>query len=317
MLLDDSEKISKLDYVDPERNYWFVRTDAGIYFDAYLKYGFIGIGWNPITLEDLTKLTPQEVKVKIAHIYNIDLGLVKGKGKASGIYNKLIRFKDIKNGDVVIMPSYSSTRLAFGIVEDSSVYIDIDKSHDCDYYKRKRIRWVSVKQVGQLDPIFYEIIISRHAISNIKRYENYIDRVVSTFYFKNNSGNLVFDVNKKEDINLAHLVDLIGSIQTLISEINDYYSFGENIEESAIKLSLQSKGTFALKVPNGKSLATFGLIFTLFSCGDNDSHTNISSGQDMKNAQDFIHQHEDTLRKIERRMIDLEIDREKINETFQ
>jgi restriction system protein len=235
--MEKIQLISKLSVIEPERGYWFIRTDNGVNFEPFTENGFIGIGWNPITLEDITKLSAIEVQQKIAKTYNIDLELAKGKSKVTSIYNKLIRFKDLKKGDVIIVPSNSSGRLAFGIVEDTNVYIDIEKSHDCEYYKRKKVNWITTKSLGELDPIFYEIKISRHAISNIKHYEDYIDRIMSTFYFKDNFGNFVFDVNQDEDINLIELVDLISSIQKLLHNINDFYQFDEKVDECVIKLT--------------------------------------------------------------------------------
>lgn len=34
----------KIHEVDSKRNYWFVRTDGGNYFDAYVSGNYIGLG---------------------------------------------------------------------------------------------------------------------------------------------------------------------------------------------------------------------------------------------------------------------------------
>lgn len=301
--------VNQLEIISENRGYWFVRTDSGTNFETYLNNGFIGIGWNDITLEDLTKLSAKEVQMKIAKNYGYDLELAKEKSKTTAIYNKLKRFKDIAKNDVVIIPSNGSFRLAFGIVEETNVHIGIEKTGECEYYKRKKVRWVAVKNIDLLDAKFYEIKTTRHAVSNIKPYESYIDRVISTFYFKGNAGNLVFDVNKEEDINLSHLLELISTIQNVISSINTEFQYDETIEASAIKLSLQSKGTFAIKVPIGNSLAMFGLVFALSSCNNKTSGT--------AEQQKFIQNHQMELDTISRRMDDLEIDKDKINQAFK
>lgn len=306
---NDFEIVQGIESIDSERGYWFVRTDNGLNFETYLENNFIGIGWNDITLEDLTKLSQNEVQSKIAKNYGFDLELVKGKSKATAIYNKLKRFKDIKKDDVVIIPSGGSNRLAFGIVTDTNVHIGLEKTGECEYFKRKQIRWVAVKHINSLDSKFYEIKITRHAVSSVKPYESYIDRVISTFYFKDNTGNFVFDVNKDEDINLIQLLELITNIKVVLSKINSEFDFNENIEASAIKISLQSKGTFALKVPIGQSLATFGLVLALSSCNDKTSGT--------AEHQRFIENYKIELDTISRRMDDLEIDKDKINQAFK
>lgn len=316
--MEKIQLIDRLSVVEPERGYWFIRTDDGINFDPFTKNGFIGIGWNPITLEDLTKLSPQDAHQKIAKTYSLDLELTKNKRKVSDIYNKLIRFKDIKKGDVVVVPSNASGRLAFGIIEDSNIYIDTEQSHECDYYKRKKVDWVLTKNADSLDPILYKIKISRHSISSIKPYQDYIDRIISTFYFKDNFGNFVFEVNKDEDINLSQLVDLISSIQKLLFDINKFYQYGENIEDCAIKLSLQSRGKFTLKEPIGRSLATFGIIIALYGCQNDNNQTSTNlSPQERQKAEQFIATEVDTLKNIDKRFVELEVNKDKINSVFR
>jgi restriction system protein len=316
--MDKIQLVDKLKVIEPDRGYWFVRTDSGVNYDTFVKYGFIGIGWNQITLEDLVKLSPKEAQEKIAKTQNYNLELTRGKSKATAIYNKLIRFRDIKKGDVVIIPSFHSSRLAFGIVEDSNVFIDTEKSHECEYYKRKKVSWVLQKNIDSLDQVFYEVKITRHAISNVKQYEDFIDRVTSTFYYKDNFGNFVFEINKDEDINLIQLVDLISSIQTVITEINKFYGYGENVEENVIKLSLQSKGKFTLKSPIGRSLATFGLVFSLFDCQNKQQQPpNSLNSTELKKAEQFVSANADSLKNIENRMNQLDLNKDKINSVFK
>ena len=198
------------------------------------------------------------------------------------------------------------------------MYVDTEKSHNCDHYKRKKVDWVQIQNTNSLDPIFYQIKISRHSISSIKQYQDYIDRVISTFYFKDDFGNFVFEVNKNEDINLSQLVDLIGSIQTLLYDINEFYQYGENIKDCAIKLNLQSKGKFTLKEPIGRSLATFGIIIAMYGCQNDKSQMNTNlSPQERLKIQQFIETKVDTLKNIDRRFDELEVNKEKINSVFR
>ena len=68
------EKIKK---IQPDRGYWFIRTDSGINFDNFLEGNYIGIGWNSISENDIRNSTPEEVKTKIAKLYKYDLDLAK------------------------------------------------------------------------------------------------------------------------------------------------------------------------------------------------------------------------------------------------
>ena len=146
--------------------------------------------------------------------------------------------------------------------------------------------------MSELESKFYEIKISQHSISQITKYANYIDRVMSSFYFKNNSGNFVLHVNQEGDINLNDLLELMQQNKLLLQTINNFFELDENIEESSIKVNLQSKGTITYNVPVGKSLATLCLIITLCSCGQaDDTHHEVNG----KPVSKFVEVHKQLL----------------------
>src|SRR5690606_34959765 len=129
-----------------------------------------GIGWNEISLSDLRSRTVFDVKERIAQTQGIDRNLKKGKSEITSIYNKLKKFDSLKKGDVVVIPSANSTRLAFGQIEDDRAYPDIENVSTCPYHKRRRVKWLQVKHLSDLDPFFYEMKSNRHSISDINRY---------------------------------------------------------------------------------------------------------------------------------------------------
>lgn len=126
-----------VDVIDVGTDYWFVRTDSGMYFETYLENNFIGIGWNYITLEDLTK-SDVEVKNKIAQHEGLDLSDSDKKRLVTTIYTKLLRFKNLAKGDRVVIPSSGSGEFGFGIVLDRSPYVDVNRTGNCEYYQTKK-----------------------------------------------------------------------------------------------------------------------------------------------------------------------------------
>ena len=116
------------DVIDSNREYWFVRTDGGKHFKTFYENGFIAIGWNEITLEDIKNVTPggNSIKNKLAKVYNKDITQTKHKRDVTSYFNKIMRFHQLRMGDVVMIPSFGSSHLAFGIVDDQETYIDID-----------------------------------------------------------------------------------------------------------------------------------------------------------------------------------------------
>jgi len=245
-------------------NYWFVRTDGGLYFDSFVEGGYIAINWNSITKADILSMggSGEAIKNKIALTEKIDNSVKQGKMQVTGILSKLVRFKELNKGDTIIIPSHNSSRLAFGVIEDNEIYND-GNDVICPYIKRRKVNWVAIKNMQDLDPVFFQIKNSRHAISDIKRHSKYIDIVTNKMFFKNGYGHLVLNVKSPGDINLQDLLGVFEDILIVAKKINEVFEFEEEIEECSIKINIQSPGPAMLKLVNGSTLAILGLI--LFS----------------------------------------------------
>ena len=259
--------IKDVENITADRGYWFVRTDSGDNFDVFLEGGFIGIGWNEITVNDIVNVTPVAVKTKIARFNNYDLSIRGGKSHATAVYNKLVRFKALRKNDVIVMPSYGSAKFAFGIIEDEGIYQETKKLGECNYVKRRKVKWVKVESIGKLDNIFYKIKASMHAISSIKKYENYINNIINSLYVKDGYTHFVLEVTKGGDIDLNALSDLLASIQKVSNELTVYFGNQEKGEVLSVKLNLQSSGAVELKRKIGMSVLALAIIFS--SCSNN------------------------------------------------
>jgi restriction system protein len=272
MTLESLESIlNNVVTLSEERGYWFIRTDSGVNYDNFVKGEFVGVGWNEVTATELANVSVSgaELKAKIAKLYNFDMTLAKGKSKATSVYNKLVHFKNLKQGDLVIIPSFGSSSLAFGIVMDSKIYEAEKPFKDkCDYTKRRRVKWIESKSISSLDSIFYQIIQSRHAICNVKKYESYIDIITENLFIKNNHTHFVLDIKTNEDINLSSLLTLFELVNQLTDRINKELGLNEDVEKISVKLNLQSPGKITFKGA-GKALILLASIFA--SCVDNSS----------------------------------------------
>lgn len=312
--MDIINQISDTNVLDNNRGYWFIRTDSGQYFETYINNNFIGIGWDFITVYDLVN-SPfgYEVKAKIAKNLGYDLNTKKGKSKATSVYNKLNKFRNLNKGDVVVIPSNSSSQLAFGIIDDNAIYVDQNKNFSCEYQKRRRVQWIEVKHMHKLDPKFFQITVSQHAISDIKKYENYIDNVTNSLYYKGDFGHFVLDIKTEGEINVNTFLDLVDSIQKLIKDINSNFDLNEDIDSSSIKLNLQSPGKIEFKLRNGRSLAILASILILTSCSSSSGHPTTLKEGDQQKIYEFVEIHKDSLQRLDRVLDELKIDKERIN----
>jgi restriction system protein len=303
-----NELVKKVSEISSGVDYWFVRTDYGKYFETFYNNGFIAIGWNEVTLEELKSGNLNEqLRSKIINIEKLDPSKSTTKGRVTTTINKLNNFVNLKKGDVIIIPSRNSSRYAFGVVSSGKVIIDNNKTNDCDFYKRKEVNWITIKNINDLDPNFYRMRITQHTISKVGDYSDYIDNVIKKLYIKNDNTHFVLDIKTQKDINLTSLVSLIDNIQLLVNEINSSFNLDEQIEKSSIRLNLQSPGQIEFKVPVGKSLITLATILSLTCC--NNEHQEIKSVE----LNNFVNTHIDTIEKINNSMNELEVDKEKIN----
>lgn len=306
MIVD--ELIKKVSELSSKTAYWFVRTDYGEHFETYYENGFIAIGWNDITLEELKDPNSvDKIRVKLNKSENFDTSQKNTKGKQTKIINKLNAFVNLKKGDIIIIPSKNSNRYAFGIIESSNVYIDTDKKFECEYYKRKKVKWVALRHTSELDPNFYSMRFTQHTISTINDYSSYIDNVISSLYIKNNNTHFVIDIKTNKDINVNSLLTLIDGIQSLTSSINDYFKLNEEIDKNAIRLHLQSPGQIEFKSFGGKSLIILVAILSLTCC----SSPNPQLRSPEMNT--FVENQQVTINQIRDSLIELEADKEKIN----
>lgn len=304
------ELIKSVEKVESEKGYWFVRTDSGENFQTFIDNEFIGIGWNEISLDDLNKLDPESIKVKIAKIEKLDLSISNNKGRVTSALNKLLIFKNFKKGDLIIIPSENSSHYAFGVIDDDGIYTDTKLSNSCDYYKRRKIKWLEVKNVNTLDPIFYRIKNTRHAISDIKDYQNYIDNVTNNLYLKEGYAHYVMEILTKEDINVDSLLTLIKSIKILSNEINKDFNLNEDVSETSIRLNLQSPGRIEFKLPSGKTLIILATIVGILSgCAPDKT---LLSASDTKKCEKFVAVHDQTIKDIEKSMEELNVKKEEI-----
>lgn len=255
--------IEKIPEFSSERNYWFVRTDGGKYFDYFYENNLIAIGWNEITAKDIREKTPGAgaMRIKIAKANYYDINTSKGKSKVTGVVNKLSHFANhLKEGDIVVMPSHGSSRIAIGEIRDTKIFENISKDQICDYQKRKKVLWYKQYKFSELDSIFYRIKRSQHAITNITPYASYIDRYTKSVFQKNGHGHLIIDVKSKEEISALSLFETWIDLINLTDEFSKENDIEFRKEQVHAKINVQSPGNIELITLTVTGLATLGMV---------------------------------------------------------
>lgn len=263
----------KFSFNEEGRSYWLVRTNSGKFFQPYIDGNYIAIGWNFINVFDINNKNSEEIireKLKktlplTEEHQKVDFNSSKGKSLITSIYNKIVKFDELKKGDIVLIPGKGSQNIAFGIIDSDDIYESTDLT--CDFTKRKKVKWLNTKSLFELDNVYYKIINSKHAISSLNTYFEYIDREITNAFIKDGYGHYVIDVTTTDDIAIDELIDVINSTKEIAALLNDSLKLGDEIEENAIKLNVQSPGSIEFKFKNGVTAIILSIVMSSFvSC---------------------------------------------------
>lgn len=244
--------------VSTDRKYWFVRTYSGELFDHFVEQEYIGIGFNNVPQEYISKADIDNDHSKGSLKEFIENNTEYEKGEATKWTNQLINFqKGMGVGDVVVIPSKNSFSLAIGIIE-SPVFLvketgtfDFNGKFEPFPEKRRRVSWRVHKPRPFFRNEFNSIFNTRQAISAINDLGNTIESYISSLFKKGDRTYLTISVNKDEDINAFYFRDFLDSLTFFYTEICKEFDSDnfdpENVENALfIKIKVQSRGKVAL-----------------------------------------------------------------------
>ena len=245
--------------INSEVKYWMMRTMGGDFYKEFVEDGFIAIGYNEITTEDLKALPESDNLSK-------DVLATKLKDRNENITNagypasQILKFyRDMKIGDFVVVPGRSSHYVSFGIIT-SDVYEAEDKylhSADlCPFAKRRTVNWKKSTVKFKLNPSLQLMFNSRHIISGVDDYAQYIDSLLNDFYVKDDETHLVLRINTDGDINAGNFF-AIYKIFEIVDNFCVEYGIPETTANLVMKIQLESPGNVRL---SSKHLLILGLV---------------------------------------------------------
>ncbi|WP_299232332.1 hypothetical protein [uncultured Bacteroides sp.] len=263
---------SDLKALNQDTKYWMVRTMSGSYYGDFLRNGYIAVGYNDISLDVINSLPANENLAKEQLKEKIKKIRVELRNIAYPT-SQLLRFtRDIKRGDIVIIPSSGATHVAIGTVE-SDVYEDtnpnIDSEHKCGFFKRRKINWKLSCRRGKLPPSLQLMFNSRHILSDVTSYAPYVDSVINDFYVKDDTMHMVLNIRTKDEVTFDDFFDLKAIDYLVDGFCRLYPQYGEGIspdDRIVMKVQMESPGALRLSSKTNQRLFFFGL-FILFING--------------------------------------------------
>lgn len=279
------ELLNSIPQLRADKKYVRIRTDYGNNFDTFFENKFVAIGYNYIGSGRLKEENETTLRQMIASNEKWTDKTPGNKQKISRAYNMLFEFKSLRQGDVIIIPDQNSDRVAFGEIIDNDIFQAIEGSLDCDYIKRRKVRWLKLADWDELDPSLRPLKVRGHTINFFDHLSDEIDKVMRYLFVKNNRAHFVIDIDKEDNIPLVNLLQLLEGIKDLSLKIIDHYNLDENIEDITIKLNVKSDGLTEL-IKSGKSLLVVAAMITVASCGDGASGLEQNDEQEIMNLND-------------------------------
>jgi restriction system protein len=255
--------------VPEEREYWLIRTQSGELYDSFRRFGYVAIGHEKIKLEYLNEISKKGYKSKRAfmRVLRDQCAISYPDSDSPGLMaNQVYRFVyDIKIGDIVIIPSYNSDRVSFGVVT-SPVYnatSDDKKKTEADVTKRVKVKWLKDFRRDSLDPYLYRMLTAHQAINNISHYGNLIESSIKNFYVTQGKATMVLEVESPDGISAEDLFEM-GLL--ILKEATGFFKANKlqfNTNDFEVKINLNSPGKieFSSKFVPALGLTALLLVF--------------------------------------------------------
>lgn len=254
--------------IKDETQYWLVRTMGGDYYDHYVGDGFIAIGYNEITVDDLIHLPPKEKHARkiLQEMLKVRRDKIKNTGYPA---SQMIRFaREMKVGDIVIVPASSSYKVTFGTIQ-SDIYQETKNLHiegRCPFTKRRNVEWIKTSPRHLLTPELQLMFNSRHIISEVNGYSPFIDNFLNDFYKKGDLTYLVLRVKQEQTLS-ADDFTLVGDLMELFNEYSKENNLGLTSKDIGMKMCVQSPGDILAFAQSMGGIAAIGLIIMFIKGG--------------------------------------------------
>jgi restriction system protein len=247
------QAIENVAKINQTRRYWFIRTQGGDYYSDFLTNGFVAIGYDNASHEEI------RASYKSGGDYNVST-LVESKypdeTRPKYIATQLIDFSiNIKKGDIIIIPSQSSNYLSFGEIIDSlvvapkklSVQTEVDYEI-CEFKKRRKVKWYRTNiSIDSLDANFLRIKTIQRTVTELKDgLIVYVDRAIIPLFIKGEQAHVALVTTKTGDYSASATFESWTEVLNLMEEFALEEGIDVKKESIKFRINVQSPGDIEL-----------------------------------------------------------------------
>lgn len=275
-----------------DANYWMIRTMGGDYYDDFVDKGYIAIGYNEVSLDEILNL-PENAKMAIRQLKGFIQEHHQNIERSGYVSAQLYKFcREIKVGDIIVLPGRSSYRTSICKVTGSIREVDVADNESCQF--KKRIPIVVLERTSRrlLPPKAQLMFNSRHPVSDISLYAHCIDSAIHDFYDKGEELHLVLNVKTMEAVTSGHFYSMYRFIAIALDYCNEN---GVAVSENDIELKIQmeSPGFIHYISENKKLISVISALILLINGGGlktkfGDFELDLSTPGLIKSCSDYL-----------------------------
>lgn len=300
--------------------YWMVRTNAGAYFDLFVKNGYVALSRNDIPYNmlreaksqynDKSNLIVKQVKKLIKESPNFDISSYDERSLSVAVSQVYKFVYEVQKDDIVIIPSENSDEICIGIFTEDHL-ADSQQTNENFVYTRK-VKWV--KQLGKryFDPFFYKLFTSHQAICDVSHYQEYIERCIRSQFVINDVSHYVIALTS-EKIKARHLFKFGDLMLELFEDYikSESLDFDINSIDTSINLNSPGRIDFKSNVKIGALLRLF-IPTILTGCTTADGHQ--ENAEIYNSISNFRNSHSERINELDSLINSLQV--KKIEDSF-
>lgn len=256
------------------KNYWLIRTQSGNLYQTFINNNYISLGHKEVSIEFLTTkkviyntnapLLINEIKQKI-NDYHASDRIPLNRRTISLIASQIVRFAyDIKVGDIIIIPSYNSNNISFGIIKQGQwINSNYNNSNDNAVLKRP-VTWIKEVQRRELDPYLYRMFTAHQAVNKVNDYAEIVERSINDLFILDDEAHFIINVGS-DSISANDLFGLGSNLMALLDEISETFGLGVSSQDLQVTININSPGKIDIKSKIKSTTIVLGII--LLFCG--------------------------------------------------
>lgn len=237
---EDDDKYTWLE-IPTDTNYWLVRATGGKYYTDFLETSTISILNNKVSVKDINdSLENNQATSLHGDVHAIFANAYKDENKhwlTNAARQADIFVNDMKDGDLVLMPSKSSNRFALGVISGDAYDAEVGKLEEkiknasangigypvSDAIKRRPVIWIKEISREEFPPKLAWILTAHQTILSIKKDSHLINNLVSPLYVYKDEIHLNIFSGKRSGLTLADWEDLSTYLSDTASEPKAQY----------------------------------------------------------------------------------------------